>query len=290
MSFGKPERLNTQNKYQIEGEFPPLFILEENMNILMIGDVCSTPGRTLLKEHLPSLVEEFEADFTVINGENLSGGRGITEKNAQEMLNLPVDAITLGNHAWDQIETEEFIDHYPQIVRPLNYPEPCPGRGIAYIEKCGKTVAVTNLIGDALMHGLIPCFYTMNNQYAEIAHNSDILLIDFHAEATAEKIAFGYFMEGKAPAVVGTHTHVQTVDARILEGGTAYITDLGMTGTLNGVIGVRREIVINNSLTKINRRFKQEKSKPWQLNGVCIQVDDDTNRAVAIERIYRIYE
>ncbi len=260
------------------------------MNILMIGDVCSTPGRTLLKEQLSALVEEFKADFVVINGENLSGGRGITEKNAQEMLQLPVDAITLGNHAWDQLETENYIDNYPQIVRPLNYPEPCPGRGVAYFEKCGKTVAVVNLIGDALMPALMPCFYTMNTLYPEIKKNSDILLIDLHAEATAEKIAFGYFMDTKATAVVGTHTHVQTADARVLAGGTAYITDLGMTGALNGVIGVGKDVVINNSLTKINRHFKQEKSKPWQLNGVCIQVDDKTNRAVSIERIYRIFD
>lgn len=260
------------------------------MKILMIGDVCSTPGRTLLKEHLPALIEEFKADFTVINGENLSGGRGITEKNAQEMLGLPVDAITLGNHAWDQLETENYIDHYPQIVRPLNYPEPCPGKGVAYFEKYGKTIAVANISGDALMPALMPCFYTMNKHYPEIKNNSDIFLIDFHAEATAEKIAFGYFMDGKATAVVGTHTHVQTADARILEGGTAYITDLGMTGALNGVIGVEREVIIHNSLTKINRHFKQEKSKPWQLNGVCIKVDDNTNRAVTIERIYRIYD
>ncbi len=257
---------------------------------MMIGDVVSKPGRTVLKEHLEALIETYDVDFTVVNGENASGGNGITEKNAKELFNLPIDVMTMGNHVWNQKEMIHYIDRYPQIIRPLNYPEGTPGKGYGFFECGGKRICVLNASGQIFMPELDSPFGAFMRIEKEIEGQYDLLLVDFHAEATSEKIAFGYFLDGKATAVVGTHTHVQTADARILPEGTAYITDLGMTGPLNGVIGVEKEIILNNMLTKRPERFVIEKKHPWQINGVVIEVDDQTNRAIGIERIYRIYE
>lgn len=259
------------------------------MRIMMIGDVVSTPGRNLLKKHLKEVIAEYAVDFTVVNGENASGGNGITEKNARELLNLPIDAMTMGNHVWNQKETEHFIDEYPQIIRPLNYPEPCPGVGYNIFPCQGKNICVMNLSGQVYMDNLDSPFTAFDNLWMEIQGQCDILLVDFHAEATSEKIAFGYYLDGIATAVVGTHTHVQTADSRVLPGGTAYQTDLGMTGPLNGVIGVQKEIIIHNMVTKRPKRFEIEKQFPHQLNGVVVEVGED-GKATSIERIYKIYE
>ncbi|MDO4288552.1 MAG: TIGR00282 family metallophosphoesterase [Eubacterium sp.] len=260
------------------------------MKILMIGDVVSRPGRTVLKENLEGIIAEYAIDFTVVNGENASGGNGITEKNAKELFSLPIDVMTMGNHVWNQKEMVNYIDKYPKIIRPLNYPEGTPGRGFGFFECLGKRICVLNASGQIFMPELDSPFGAYNRIAAEIEGNCDLFLVDFHAEATSEKIAFGYFLDGKATAVVGTHTHVQTADNRILPGGTAYITDLGMTGPLNGVIGVEKEIILNNMLTKRPERFNIEKKRPWQINGVVIEVDDATNKPISIERLYRIYE
>ncbi|MEG0310934.1 MAG: TIGR00282 family metallophosphoesterase [Eubacterium sp.] len=220
------------------------------MKLLMIGDVVSRPGRTVLKEQLDNIIDEYAIDFTIVNGENASGGNGITEKNAKELLNLNIDVMTMGNHVWNQKEMVHYIDKYPKIVRPLNYPEPCPGKGYDFYECQGKRICVMNLSGQIFMPELDSPFNLFDRVYPELEGKYDLLVIDFHAEATSEKIAFGYYLDGKATVVVGTHTHVQTADNRILQGGTAYITDLGMTGPLNGVIGVEKDIIINNMITK----------------------------------------
>lgn len=260
------------------------------MRILMIGDVVSTPGRTVLKTHLTELIDSYEIDFTIVNGENASGGNGITEKNAKELLALPIDVMTMGNHVWQQREMENYIDKFPQIVRPLNYPEPCPGKGYDFYKWKDKRICVMNLSGQVFMPELESPFNLFNKHWPRIKEQCDLLIVDFHAEATSEKIAFGYFLDGKASIVVGTHTHVQTADNRILPNGTAYMTDLGMTGPLNGVIGVQKEIIIHNMLTKRPQRFSIEKNKPWQLNGAIIDIDEATNKPLSIERVYRIYE
>ena len=183
-----------------------------------------------------------------------------------------------------------YIEKFPRIIRPLNYPAPCPGKGYDFFEHSGKTICVMNLSGQIFMPELDSPFNLFSRVWPEIEGKFDLLIVDFHAEATSEKIAFGYYLDGKASIVVGTHTHVQTADERILPGGTAYITDLGMTGPLNGVIGVEKDIIIGNMVTKRPERFVIEKARPWQINGIVVEVDDMTNQPVKIERIYRIYE
>jgi metallophosphoesterase (TIGR00282 family) len=259
------------------------------MKLLIIGDVFSSPGRTVLKQHLREIIKAHAVDFTIINGENASGGNGMTEKNAKELLALPVDVITMGNHVWNQKETEGYIDAYPAIIRPANYPEPCPGRGYGRFDCRGISIAVINLSGQVFMPALDCPFTAFEGIWREI-EDADVCVVDFHGEATSEKIAFGYFADGKATAVVGTHTHVQTADARVLPGGTAYITDLGMTGALNGVIGVQKEIIIRNMRTKRQTRFVSEKAFPWQINGVVVDVDESTGKARSIQRIYEVYD
>lgn len=260
------------------------------MKILMLGDVVSRPGRTLLKEHLEKIIAELQIDFTVVNGENASGGNGITEKNAKELFNLPIDVMTMGNHVWNQKEMVNYIERYPKIIRPLNYPEPCPGKGYDFFEYQGKIICVMNLSGQIFMPELDSPFNLLAKVLPEIEGKYDLLIVDFHAEATSEKIAMGYYLDGKAAIVVGTHTHVQTADERILPKGTAYITDMGMTGPLNGVIGVEKEIILNNMMTKRPERFVIEKAKPWQINGIVVEIDEVSNKAVSIERLYRVYE
>lgn len=260
------------------------------MRILMLGDVVSTPGRKLLKAHLEELIAAYAIDFTIVNGENASGGNGITEKNARELFALPIDAMTMGNHVWQQKEMVNYIDQFPKIIRPLNYPEPCPGKGYDFFTWQDKTICVMNLSGQTFMPELDSPFNLFERVWPQIEGRFDVLVVDFHAEATSEKIAFGYFLDGRASVVVGTHTHVQTADNRVLPGGTAYMTDLGMTGPLNGVIGVKKEIILHNMITRRPERFVIEKDKPWQINGAVIDIDADTGKAVSIERIYQIYE
>lgn len=257
---------------------------------MMIGDVSGRPGRKILKENLERLKAELEADFVVANLENASGGNGINEKNLKDLLTLPIDAVTMGNHVWGQRDTKDYIDRYPMMVRPLNMPEGVPGKGYAFFECSGKRICVLNLSGQSFMKNMDSPFPYLKRALGEIEEKSDILLVDFHAETTSEKLAMGYFLDETAAAVVGTHTHVQTADNRVLPGGCAYITDLGMTGALNAVLGVKKEIILEQMLTGMPIRYEIELKKPWQLNGALIEIDDKTNRAVSISRIYEIYE
>lgn len=264
------------------------------MNILILGDVYGRPGRTILKEQLPQLIAAHAIDFTIINGENASGGNGLSTKNAKELLNLPIDVITMGNHVWQQKELLETIADFPQIIRPLNYPEPCPGKGYAIFDcqlKNGshKKICVANLSGQVFMPNLDCPFNRIVPLRETLKAAADLIIIDFHAEATSEKIAFGYFLDGWATAVYGTHTHVQTADERILAGGTAYITDIGMTGPLDGVIGVERQIIIDTMLTKRPSRFVTATGKV-QINGIILAIDEIENKVTKITRLYQTYE
>lgn len=264
------------------------------MNILILGDVYGRPGRTILKKELPQIISEYQIDFTIVNGENASGGNGLTSKNAKELLNLPIDVITMGNHVWQQKELLETIDDFSQIIRPLNYPEPCPGKGydvFTCVLNHGETkkICVVNLSGQIFMPSLNCPFNAMLAIMEELKKSSDLILIDFHAEATSEKIAFGYFMDGYATAVYGTHTHVQTADERILHEGTAYITDIGMTGPLDGVIGVDKQIIIDNMLTKRPNRFVTA-TGAVQINGIILEIDEIENKVSKITRLYKTYE
>lgn len=263
------------------------------MNILILGDVYGRPGRTILKEQLPQLIAAHAIDFTIINGENASGGNGLSTKNAKELLNLPIDVITMGNHVWQQKELLETIADFPQIIRPLNYPEPCPGKGYAVFNcqlKNGshKKICVANLSGQVFMPNLDCPFNRIAPLRETLKAAADLIIIDFHAEATSEKIAFGYFLDGWATAVYGTHTHVQTADERILAGGTAYITDIGMTGPLDGVIGVERQIIIDTMLTKRPSRFVTATGKV-QINGIILAIDEIENKVTKITRLYQTY-
>lgn len=260
------------------------------MKILMIGDVVGRPGRKLLLSKLKDIIQETGADFVSANLENASGGHGITEKNLKQLLNLPIDSVTMGNHVWNQSETVEYIARYPNMVRPANYPADAPGNGYTIIEKNGIRVAVLNLSGQIFMPEIDAPFPVLDRLLVELEGKYDILLTDFHAETTSEKLTMGYFLDATATAVVGTHTHVQTADNRVLPGGTAYITDLGMTGPLNAVLGVKKEIIISNMRTRIPKRFEIDLAYPWQLNGVLIDADEKTGLARSIERVYKIYD
>lgn len=264
------------------------------MNILILGDVYGRPGRNILKEKLSDLIDQHEIDFTIINGENASGGNGLTSKNAKELLSLPIDVITMGNHVWQQKEFLETIVDFPQIIRPLNYPDPCPGKGFDFFlcqlnNNETKNICVINLSGQIFMPNLNCPFNTILPLMDQLKNTADLVLIDFHAEATSEKIAFGYFMDGFATAVYGTHTHVQTADERILKQGTAYITDIGMTGPLDGVIGVEKEIIIDSMLTKRPNRFVTATGSV-QINGIILEIDELENKVSKITRLYETYE
>jgi metallophosphoesterase (TIGR00282 family) len=260
------------------------------MKILMIGDIVGRPGRQVIRSYLPSVKAALQADFVVANGENASGGNGLTEKNARQLLSAPVDVLTMGNHVWRQKETREYIDQYNRIVRPLNYPPGTPGQGYHIYDFKDLRIGVLNMSGQSFMDNLDSPFTAADQAVPKLLEASDLLLVDFHAETTSEKIAMGYYLDGQATAVVGTHTHVQTADARILPKGTAYITDLGMTGPLNGVLGVKAEIILEQLTTKMPVRYEIERQMPWQLNGVLIDVDENTLKARSIERVYKIFE
>jgi len=259
------------------------------MKILILGDVFGRPGRNILREQLSTIISEHNINFTIINGENASGGNGLTIKNARELLSLPIDAITMGNHVWHQKEMLDAIDDFPQIVRPLNYPDPCPGKGYEIFLCQNKKICIINLSGQIFMPNLGCPFSSIKSLMSDLTNAADIFIIDFHAEATSEKIAFGYYMDGIATAVYGTHTHVQTADERLLPMGTAYITDIGMTGPLDGVIGVDKEIVIETMLTKRPKRFVTATGN-IQINGIILEIDDADNKATAITRFYKTYE
>ena len=232
---------------------------------------------------LPDLVDQHRPDFVVVNGENAAGGVGITEKTARELLELGADAITLGNHAYRHREAYDFLDREQRVVRPANYPKGSPGRGHTVVERDGMRLGVVNLSGMVFMEAVRSPFSEVDALLAELGDRVDALVVDMHAEATSEKVAMGWHVDGRATAVLGTHTHVPTADARVLPGGTAYITDVGMTGPRGGVIGVKREQAIERFLTLTHVRFETSADDPW-LNAVLIEADGE-GRATSIEQL-----
>jgi hypothetical protein len=255
------------------------------MRILFVGDIVGKPGRKAVREILPQLKAEMGIDFVIANVENAAGGAGITEEVVKEIHGYGIDVLTGGNHTWDKKEVFSFIDNYPWLLRPANYPPDTPGRGVGvFIANTGVEVAVINLMGRLFM-GYYDCPFRTGDRILETL-NTKIKIIDFHAETTSEKQALGYYFAGRVSAVLGTHTHVQTSDERILKDTTAYITDVGMTGGLDGVIGVKKELAIDRFLKLLPRRFEPSKENPG-LEGVFIVVDPDTGRALEIQRIRR---
>lgn len=255
------------------------------MKILFIGDIVGSPGRDMLKTYLPKLKEKHRPQLTIVNGENAASGKGITEKIYKQFLEWGAQVVTLGNHTWDKKEIFEFIDQSKYMVRPANFPEDTPGKGIVYINVNGKEIAIINLQGRTFLPPLDDPFRCVDALINEAKERTNIIFLDFHAEATSEKLAMGWYVDGRLSTVVGTHTHVQTADERILPRGTAYISDVGMTGSYDGILGVEREAVLKRFLTQLPVRFEVEQKGNDQLSGVLVTIDEGTGKASSIERI-----
>jgi hypothetical protein len=260
------------------------------MKILVLGDIFGRPGRKALQELLPALVREHAADFVIINGENAAGGRGITPKTAEEMFESPVDVITAGNHIWEHADIHAYLETHP-ILRPHNVNEALPGSGWGvFTARNGARVAVISLQGMIYMESkgekASSPFHAVDAVMSELAGRADVTIIDFHAEATSEKRALAWYVDGRVSAFLGTHTHVQTADEEILPGGTAYISDLGMTGPHASVIGLAKEVAIRRFLTGEKKGFKVAE-EGVRLEGVALEIDEKTGRAKSIARIQK---
>jgi hypothetical protein len=254
-------------------------------SILFVGDVVARSGRRLIRDLLPALREELALDFVVVNGENAAGGLGITPKEADEIFGAGADVITLGNHTYRHREVWPYLDQQERILRPANFLPTQPGHGTCVVEHAGVSLGVVNLSGNLYMQAGSPALVTVDAALREVS-GADHVLVDMHAEATSEKVALGWYLDGKVTAVVGTHTHVPTADARVLPGGTAYITDVGMTGARGGVIGVRKEQSIAVMRTHMPQRYDAADEDPW-LMAVLVRASSSPRRADAIEPVLR---
>jgi len=255
------------------------------LKILFIGDIVGRTGRRALACRLDRLIDIHNIDLVVANGENAAAGFGLTVDIARELFDLGIDVLTSGNHIWDKKEILDYLDRQERLLRPANYPGDPPGTGSGiYATSAGLKVGVLNLEGRVFMNNLDCPFRAADQLIEELRRHTPIILVDFHAEATSEKMAFGHFLDGRVSAVVGTHTHVQTADEQILPGGTGYITDAGMTGSRDAVIGIRKELAIEKFLTQMPVRFEVAK-KDSVLCGVLFTIDETTGRAVAVERV-----
>ncbi|WP_106497555.1 TIGR00282 family metallophosphoesterase [Lentibacillus sp. Marseille-P4043] len=255
------------------------------MKILFIGDVVGSPGRDMVQEYLPKLKEKYRPHMTIINGENAASGKGITEKIYKQFLEWGAQVITMGNHTWDKKDIFEFIDDAKYMIRPANFPEDTPGKGIVFYNLNGTEIAVINMQGRTFLPPLDDPFRKIDELIAEAQKRTNIIFLDFHAEATSEKQAMGWYVDGRVSAVVGTHTHTQTADDRILPQGTAYITDVGMTGPYDAILGTERQAVLSKFLTNLPVRFEVDKKGRTQLNGFLVTINDKTGFASNVERI-----
>jgi metallophosphoesterase (TIGR00282 family) len=255
------------------------------MRILFIGDIVGKPGRQAVEGILEKLISDYGIEFTIANGENAAGGMGMTPPIAIDFLNQGVDVLTSGNHIWAKKEIIPFLDEESRILRPANYPAQVPGRGSGVFPSSnGKKVGVLNLEGRVFMKHLDCPFRVAEKEIEALRQQTNIIIVDFHAEATSEKMAMGWFLNGKVSAVLGTHTHVQTSDERILNEGTAYITDVGMTGPLASVIGIRKQVALERLLTQIPWKFDVA-TEEIELQGVVVEVDIETGKSKDIVRI-----
>ncbi len=257
------------------------------MRILAVGDIVGRPGKYVLSVILPEIQKEFAIDFTIANGENAAGGFGITPNIARKVRSYGIDCITSGNHLWDKKDIVEFLGKTDFLLRPVNYPPINPGKGqTVFTLKDGRKIGVLNLQGRAYLK-TIDCPFRIGEKIVnEMSKETNIIVIDFHAETTAEKKAFAWFIDGKVSLVFGTHTHVQTADECILPNGTGYITDVGMTGAFDSVIGVKKQASINYFLKQTPQRFDSAK-KDRRLNAIFVEIDDVSGKTTKIERIER---
>jgi metallophosphoesterase (TIGR00282 family) len=258
------------------------------MRLLFVGDVHGKPGRRAVAERVPRLRRELECDFVVANGENSAGGAGITGDTFRELLAAGVDVVTGGNHTWHMREAYSLLDAEPALLRPANYPAGVPGRGALVLERNGKRLGIVNLQGRVFMAALEDPFRVAAEEVAALSPRPDWILVDMHAEATSEKIAMGWHLDGRVTAVLGTHTHVQTADERVLPRGTAYITDVGMTGPRDGVIGMNRTTILERFLTQLPARFEVAEGAV-QFSAVVVEADDK-GRATSIRRVHEILD
>ena len=255
------------------------------MLILAVGDIIGRPGRQAVNELLPGLREQYGLDLVIANAENTAGGLGLTPTTAEELLDAGVDVLTSGNHIWAQKEIIPYLDGEMPILRPLNYPPGVPGKG--YMVK--SQTMVVNLIGRTFIGNFDCPFRAMDQLLSDLKDETPVIIVDFHAEATSEKMAMGRYLDGRVSAVLGTHTHVGTIDAQLLPRGTAYVTDIGMTGPIDSVIGDDSEAVLQRFLTIIPHRLSVGQGKTM-FNAILVRVDDRSGKAVSIDRIYREVE
>jgi metallophosphoesterase (TIGR00282 family) len=250
----------------------------------VIGDIVGKPGRAILKSLLAKVQTQHDISFTIANAENAAGGRGLTLEVKEELLGMGIDCLTMGNHVWDNKNIFTFIDDEPRLVRPINYPGDCPGQGV-HIYQAGfnKKIAVINASGRVFLPALDCPFRALNDLLQDIEQSVDYIIVDFHAEATSEKVALAYYLDGRVSAVVGTHTHIQTADEKILPGGTAYITDLGMTGPIDSILGMEKQPIIDRFLNARPIRF-QVADGPAQMQGVILKMAEESKQALQIER------
>jgi hypothetical protein len=254
------------------------------MRFVFMGDVVGEPGRDVVKAVVPVLMERYSPDFVVVNGENAAGGNGLTPRLAYELMRYKVDVITLGDHTWDQREIMPFFAEEPRVIRPMNFPDSCPGKGYVVVQGNGLKLGVINAMGRTFMGLAVDNpFLTLEAVIAEVKKETPNILVDFHAEATSEKIAMGRFLQGKVSCVVGTHTHVQTADDTVLPGGTAYLTDAGFCGAHDSVIGREVDAIIERNQTLMPIRMKLAYGG-LQADGIMVEVDESTGQAVSIER------
>ena len=260
------------------------------MIVLHVGDVVGKPGRKAVRYFMPELIDEYQPDLIIINGENVAGGTGITTSTAGELMAAGAGCITTGNHVWSQKQALQLLDEDRDILRPANYPPGVPGTGAGLFEArsmSGLQVGVINLIGRVFMREADCPFRVADEQIEALKEHTDIIVVDFHGEATSEKQAFARYVDGRVSAVIGTHTHVQTADEQILPGGTAFMADVGMTGARESIIGVEMESVMSRFLTQLPQRFKPPTSGPCFLCAVIVEVDESNGQALRIERIRR---
>lgn len=259
----------------------------KRLRVLLIGDVVGVSGRATFQKLIPHIKNDYKIDAIIVNGENCSNGRGITSRIVKFFRHNHVDVVTSGNHIWANKEIYNYLkEQHNDLLRPANFPSVCPGVGVTTFECKGFTVGVINLQGRVFMKEHLDCpFRAAESILTYLRHKTNIILVDFHAETTSEKMALAHYLDGKVSGVVGTHTHVQTADERILPGGTAFITDLGMVGALNGMLGMQKEQIVENLLTQMPVRFQVDTKPPFVLSGVWIEIDTQTGKATDIQRI-----
>lgn len=262
--------------------------MKKTIRVLLLGDIVGNIGRSMFKKHIKTLKSEHNIDFVIVNGENSNNnGRGITSRIVSFFKQNGADVITSGNHIWDQYEIQEYLKSHQDLLRPANFPAACPGSGVTVVDCNGIMIGVINVQGRVFMREHTDCpFRSVDAILEKIQSQTKIILIDFHAEATAEKLAMAFYVEGRVSAIVGTHTHIPTSDERILPGGTAYVTDLGMAGSFNSMIGMTKESVLPNFLMQMPSRFIVDTKPPVVMSGVWIEIDTETGKAIEIQRVH----